>query len=136
MKEKEINMSVGLGRHREILEKIEWTKRKPGFQGLSRSKREPSAKLSDGTCMALGRRGIFLGKDTQDIAQLLSYREKKNYNEGEQKKNLYSYLTSKKSLQELEFNYMPGTIIRNTVLIITDSSYSTCSLRDTGYEPT
>lgn len=33
---------------------------------------EPAVEFIDGTCMVLGRRGIFLGKDTQDVAQLLN----------------------------------------------------------------
>lgn len=58
-----------------------WNKEKivSGFQGLSRSKRAPTVKLSDGSCMVLGR-GTFLGKDTQDMAQLLNC-GKKTYKE-------------------------------------------------------
>lgn len=43
---------------------------------MPRSKREPAVKLSDGSCMVLGRRRMFLGKDTQDMAELLNCRKK------------------------------------------------------------
>lgn len=50
------------------------------------AKMEPAVKLSDGSCTVLGRRGIFLEKDTQGMAQLLNCRKKKKaYKEGEQK---------------------------------------------------
>lgn len=76
MRKKETNKSVGLGRHREVLEQTEYRKIMSGFHGLPRSKREPAVKLSDGSGMVLGRRGIFLGKDTQDMAELLNCRKK------------------------------------------------------------
>lgn len=73
------------------------------------SRREPALKLDDGSCMVLGRRGTFLGEETEDMAQLLNCRGK-NVQMGEE--NLYSYLPTKKSLHELEFNCMFGIPMR------------------------
>ena len=39
------------------------------------------------------------------------------------KENLYSYLSSNKSLHEVEFHYMLGILMRNSVLRITDHAF-------------
>lgn len=46
------------------------------------SRREPALKNGDDSSMVLGRRGTFLGEETEDTAQLLNCRGKKVTNGG------------------------------------------------------
>jgi len=62
---------------------------------LTRSKSEPAVTLNDGSCTVLGRRETLLGKDTQDMAQLLNCRKK---NCKEEEKKIYIHIEVKKNI--------------------------------------